>query len=208
MNPFINAKRLFTYEAYVALTHTLFEQNLTTGSEQSAAKLEATSLNIQRMKRITKTTEIQSFLQDAINKIEVRLKWFVISEAWCGDSAQIVPILNRISEYSAGKIEMKIVLRDENPQIMEQYLTNGNKSIPKVVMFADDIQVATWGPRPQFIQHSAMLFKKENPDAPHNDFLKNLHLLYTRDKGLSVQEEFCSIIEKHNKKQLLRQIMM
>lgn len=208
MNPFLNAKKHFSYEEYVVLTHTLFEQNLTTGSEQSVAKLEATSLNIQRMKRIAKTTEIQGFLQDAISKMGTRLKWFVISEAWCGDSAQIVPILQKIVDFSGGKIEMKIILRDENPEIMNQYLTNGNKSIPKVVMFDDETEVAVWGARPQFIQHSAMLFKKEHPDATHDDFLKNLHLLYTKDKGLSVQEEFCSLIEKHNKKQLLRHIMM
>ena len=57
----------------------------------------------------------------------------VLAEGWCGDAAQILPVINKIAEYSS-LIDLKVVCRDENPELMDQFLTNGSKSIPKVII--------------------------------------------------------------------------
>ena len=61
----------------------------------------------------------------------------VISEGWCGDAAQILPVINKMALVS-NKIEFRIVLRDENPALMDAFLTNGGKAIPKVIMIDNE----------------------------------------------------------------------
>lgn len=89
---------------------------------------------------------------------------------------------------------MRILLRDDNPEAMNRYLTNGGRSIPKLITIdTDGNELFTWGPRPQPAQQIIIAWK-QNPEAiTHEDAEKELHLWYAKDKGKTLQHE---IVEK------------
>ncbi len=109
--------------------------------------------NYQRIKRILRTTHLQESILQVIKALEHPVKWLVISEGWCGDAAQIVSVLQLLAEASDGRIELRIVYRDENEALMAAHLTNGSKSIPKLIQLDPDFKfIAEWGPRPAAAQ--------------------------------------------------------
>lgn len=187
----------FSYSELLNLVKTLFAKNLVTGLEQSEAKLEATKINIQRFDRIYKTTALNEDLKNALKNIKTPQIWYLIVEGWCGDCAQIVPVIARIAEAS-DKVELKIILRDENPEFMDAYLTNGGKSVPKLISYNKHTgeELYQWGPRPQKIQAMVKSFKQENPEVNHDEFVKNVHTWYAQDKTQSIQNDFLNIFAK------------
>ncbi|MEB7660980.1 thioredoxin family protein [Staphylococcus xylosus] len=80
-------------------------------------------------------------------------KVLVITEDWCGDAMMNVPILKYISETL--NLEVRVFHRDENTDLIDQYLTNGTaRSIPIFVFLNDDYEQQTvWGPRARQVQH-------------------------------------------------------
>lgn len=187
----------FSYSELLNLVKTLFAKNLVTGLEQSEAKLEATKINIQRFDRIYKTTALNEDLKNALKNIKTPQIWYLIVEGWCGDCAQIVPVIARIAEAS-DKVELKIILRDENPEFMDAYLTNGGKSVPKLISYNKHTgeELYQWGPRPQKIRAMVKSFKQENPEVNHDEFVKNVHTWYAQDKTQSIQNDFLNIFAK------------
>jgi hypothetical protein len=72
----------------------------------------------------------------AFDRLAAPLRVLVLSEDWCGDCTDNLPILNRIAAES-GKLEVRIVSRDENPDLMDSHLNRGEfRSIP-VMIFLD-----------------------------------------------------------------------
>jgi hypothetical protein len=180
----------FTYSAYRDLVIRLAETGATTGVEQTPERIEATKLNAQRMKRIDKQIQIREDLASLIQSINKRYNWTVIAEAWCGDGAQNLPVISKLASLNPN-IELKIILRDENPDIMDQHLTKGSRSIP-ILICTDTfgVEFCIWGPRPHKIAEMATNFKYAYPYASHDEFVKHLHLWYAKDKGESIQEDF------------------
>ena len=121
---FNQATRLFSYQEFKKLMGSLFEQGKVTGARQSTSLLEATGMNLHRMKRIDKTGSLNEKVQQTLQTIKSRWTWYIITEGWCGDSSQNVPIIARIAE-SSPNIDLKLLLRDENPELIDNYLTNG-----------------------------------------------------------------------------------
>lgn len=158
-------------------------------------KSEFLKLNLSRLNRIYKTCKISNKITQFFNHIEQTQIWLVITEPWCGDSAQTLPIMAKIAEASAGKIQLKIVLRDQNLDIMDQYLSNGSRSIPKLIaydLYGNDL--FTWGPRPKPAQHLFDLWKLSK-DLNWDEFEMNLHKWYTYDKGETFQSEIFEKIQ-------------
>ena len=150
----INGKSIncsFTYQEYRNHIDNLFEQGKTTGENQSESMLHYTKMNIQRMKRWEKKFVIGKVLKTKLESLETPQTWVVLTEAWCGDAAQNMPLLHLAAEGS-DKIDFKVLLRDENTEIMNDYLTNGGMSIPKLVIFEGENEIGTWGPRPAPLQ--------------------------------------------------------
>jgi hypothetical protein len=158
---------------------------------------EFSKLNLARMKRIYKTMKVESGLRVLLEKISAPQTWYVITEAWCGDSAQSLPAIARLAELN-NNINLIIIMRDSNPVIMQKYLTNGSASIPK--LFALDSQgdeLFTWGPRPAEAQ-TILLNWKANPDGrTWVQFETELHSWYAKDKTHSLQNEFYEIFKKY-----------
>ena len=120
--------------------------------------------------------------------------WMVITEPWCGDSAQNLPYIAKISGLN-GNIDLRIVLRDSNPDIMDEYLTNGTRSIPKLVAFnSEGDELFTWGSRPKAAQELVLKLREEGIVKP--ELYEKLHLWYGRNKGRDLESEFTEILQK------------
>ncbi len=198
---FNQATRLYSYQEFKQMVVSLFEQGKVTGAEQSTSLLETTGMNLHRMRRIDKTGSLNENIQHALQAAKSRWTWYLITEGWCGDSSQNAPIIALIAE-SSPNIDLKLLLRDENPELMDNYLTNGGRAVPKLICIDNETDevLGTWGPRPQRIQDLVATFKKENPEAEKPEFAKNLHLWYGRDKSQSLQDEFTLLINEWKNK--------
>ena len=112
-------KKSYSYSEYIELIDSLLAQNKTTGEDHSESMLNYSKLNRQRMKRLDKTISIDEEQQLFFKNLQRKEIWLIISEAWCADASQIVPILHKIAEINSN-ICLKIVLRDENEALMNQ----------------------------------------------------------------------------------------
>lgn len=186
----------YSYSKYKELVFSLAEKKQCTG-ELTSSHIEATFINAQRMKRIDKQCEISDNLKKNIQSISKKYTWLLLVESWCGDGAQCVPVIAKMAELNSN-IDLKLILRDENLPIMDTFLTNGSRSIPKLIFIHNDQVIGTWGARPKAIQQMVTEYKKANPNASHEEFVKNLHLWYARDKTQSIQNEFNDILKDIN----------
>ena len=188
-----------SYPAYTALLDDLFEQGKTTGNNHSEAMLNYAKMNMQRMRRLHKTIQLSEELATALEDFGDNGKkttWLVITEGWCGDAAQNLPLLHEMAKENEN-IDLKLILRDENLEVMDAFLTNGGRSIPKLIILdSESLEVlASWGPRPQPAQDILMRFK-EDEDWDHDAFSKTVQLWYAKDKTLSMQKEMVSILKE------------
>lgn len=182
-----------SYSEYVDKITDLFDKGLATGSVQNDQKLSATKINISRIKRLDKKYVVSSELRDVVMQLPA-MTWVVFSEGWCGDSAQCVPVINKIAEVNPF-IDLKIILRDDNMDLMNQYLTNGTASIPKLITFdKHGRELFTWGARPSKIQEKVIEYKNKFTLKDKDEFNKNLHLWYAKDRGTSLEEDFIKLL--------------
>jgi hypothetical protein len=191
-----HVEKAMTYEAYSQLIETLLAENKTTGANHSEKMIEYTKMNEQRRKRLDKTTQVISELESEIKDINEKWYWLVLTEAWCGDAAQNIPVIAKMASVNP-HVELKLLLRDENPEVMEAYLTNGGKSIPKLISLkAENLEeMGTWGPRPKPAQQMVEAYKA-NPTSSYADFVKEIQLWYAKDKTQSIQQEFLALIKQ------------
>jgi hypothetical protein len=186
--------RSYSFDAYKSLVADLVVKGKTSGPEQREDLVHYTDLNARRMKRIEKTTTLTADLMGTLSQLNESLTWIIISEAWCGDAAQIVPVLAAIAEKSEW-IEMNIILRDEHLAVMDQYLTNGGRSIPKLICLDQQFQeVFIWGPRPQKIQQVVLETKAEGI-TDHAVLIERIQNAYNQDKTASIQFELNELLK-------------
>lgn len=151
------------------------------------------SLNQHRMRRVEKTFVISDTLKQEIENLKNKTYWLVLTEHWCGDASQIVPVLHEIETESNRKIEMKLVYRDQNLKLMDQYLTHNGRSIPKLIQLDSNYNVTgVWGPRPAIAQKLVKELKS-NP-ATSNTYANELHLWYAKDKQKSLEIEISALL--------------
>lgn len=194
MTIFNTATRQFHYEAFLELAAALLEEHKTTGDNQSEEYLHYSKLNLQRMKRWNKTYSLPEDFKAQLQSVPPQ-HWFVITEAWCGDSAQNLPVIAKIAAASEGKITLKIVLRDENPDIINQYLTNGSKSIPVLAAFDQNGQLLfRWGPRPVAAQALMTAWKNDPNPKSFEDFELDMHHWYNQNKGVDTLRELSALL--------------
>ena len=186
----------YTYEAYKTLVAELVSQGKTSGPEQREDLIHYTELNAKRMKRVEKTTVLTEEVKANLLKLSQPLTWLVISEAWCGDAAQIVPVIGKIAAETE-HLDLKIILRDEHLDIMDQYLTNGGRSIPKLICLDEQHrEVFTWGPRPKTIQQVVIDTKSEGI-TDHGILVERIQNAYNQDRSTSIQQELSELMSLH-----------
>lgn len=192
-----------TYEAYRQLTGKLLMENKTTGNNHSEAMLHYTRMNAMRMERLDKKTVLSAGTIEKLASLERRMVWLVITEAWCGDAAQIVPVLDKMAKVNA-KIDLRFILRDEHLDIMDAFLTDGARSIPKIIILdAETLQVlGDWGPRPAELQAILLpeiqAMKELTDKAARKTRYDKLSIAtqkwYNKDKTGSIQREFLEVV--------------
>lgn len=185
----------FSYPQFVEFTEQLVQENRTTGANQSEEYLAYTRLCLQRMVRWNKMSKVSEELVLLVQKINQPQVWLVITEAWCGDGAQSIPHLAKLADLNP-LITLKIVLRDEHPDLMDAYLTNGARSIPKLVAMTADLQqeLFTWGPKPKYLLDRHAAFKQDPEGRSYLDFLEEVHLWYAKNKQKDLESEIYPLI--------------
>lgn len=189
-----NLNNVYTWNEYFEFHEELVNTKKTTGPNQSDDMLHYTALNFQRSKRLNKHFEIPEIIKATISDLKPQ-KWILITEPWCGDAAQSVPIIAAIAKQNPG-IDLKIVLRDENLELMDEFLTNGSRSIPKLIIADVETNnvVASWGPRPESLQNQ-FLSMRENKTS-FDELKLFIQNWYNKDKGESILSEVISIAKK------------
>ena len=182
------------YITYRNTIKNLLSQGKSTGSNQSDDLLNYSKLNDKRMDRLDKTLKVLEETNTALNQFNNNYTFLVIAEGWCGDAAQVLPVLNKIAENSSN-IDLKIVLRDDNEELMNEFLTNNSKSIPKIIILDSSNNVInSWGPRPSIATKMVLDYKTANGTLDA-DFKKNLQLWYNKDKGQNTQNDIIQLLK-------------
>lgn len=189
MQPFAQITEWYTYESFSALTETLVAAGKTSGPDQSPEMVTYTKMNLQRMQRWNKTFETPDALTQLMQTVQPQI-WWVITEPWCGDNAANLPQLAKVAASSNGRVTLRIILRDEHPEIMDRYLTNGSRSIPILVSVAEDgSQLFVWGPRPQALQDFVLEWKAQPGEKTFDELKTEVQQWYNRDKGAHLTGE-------------------
>lgn len=186
--------RSMSYNEYRALVNDLAKNGSTTGRDKSEAMVEFTKLNQKRMKRWDKTLKISDDALQLIKPYNKKTTWLLITESWCGDAAHIVPAINKVAEQN-DKIDLKLVLRDDNDNLINQFLTNGGKSIPKLIVLNENFNVIdTFGPRPNFATKLVDEYKAEYGTLKP-EFKEELQRWYNKDKGQSTIDDLVALLK-------------
>lgn len=120
-----------------------------------------------------------------------RLRLLVLAEDWCGDASSTIPYLARLAEQ-APNVELRILRRDEHPDVMDRYLTGRSRAIPIVlVLDADCREIGHWGPRPSEL---GSWVRRARETKPTPALYPQIRRWYARDKGETTLREILSLL--------------
>ncbi len=188
----IASREVLTYADYRQLLETKALGLLEPGDETYADYFR---LNLQRMRRIEMTYSVSPVLERTLESLQAQT-WIVLTEPWCGDSAQNIPYLVKMAER-APSVSIQFLLRDKNWDVMDEYLTSGKRSIPKLVAFDNTgMELFQWGPRPAEAQE--MFDRRKRAGIPLDQVKQELHLWYGRNRGRALETEFCRLLHRMN----------
>lgn len=117
----------------------------------------------------------------------------VLSEDWCGDAVNSVPVVARLAEQVAA-LELRILARDRNPELMDAHLTGTSRSIPVVMALDGEFREhGWWGPRPAELQR---WFLETGKSMEKVSRYREIRTWYARDRGVSTIREIVELLEK------------
>ncbi|ATA72291.1 MULTISPECIES: thioredoxin family protein [Capnocytophaga] len=184
-----------TYPTYRSLHQQYVNEKRTSGANQSEEYIKHSTVNESRYKRLDKTIVIPEEKATFFKNYDKQITLLVITEFWCGDAAQIIPVINKISELNP-KIMLKLVFRDDNEELMNLFLTNGGKAIPIAVVLDLENNVLThWGSRPSEATKMVEDYKAKH-GALDAEFKENLQKWYNQDKGNNIIDDFVKILSE------------
>jgi len=194
--PELNTSRIhsvLTYNEFVQeFTRQISVSDINTLNDYDKSFYDYRKLNFQRSSRLEKTFAPTDKTKQVFSEINQQQKWIVITESWCGDSAQNLPIIAKLAQLS-DMINLKIILRDSNLEFMDLYLTNGGRAIPKLIVFDEnDNEIFKWGPLP--VEAQNLFTRLKNDGMAKTDINKELHLWYGRNLGKEVEKEIAELV--------------
>lgn len=191
----IYVEKSMSYAEYIKLIDDLLLEGKTTGENQSEAMFNYGKLNRQRMHRLEKTVVLNDSLKEKAQNISRKMIWLIITEGWCGDAAQNIPAIEKIAALNPN-IETRYVLRDENLELMDAYLTNNARSIPKLIALDGENfeEIGSWGPRAQAAMDYFYEMRDGGMEKPQ--MMENIQRWYLKDKEQSLQNEFEALLDK------------
>jgi hypothetical protein len=195
-----------TYEQYIQLSADRFAQGLSTTDDahyNTPEILGYVKLNLSRINRLNKQVSVTPELRAALAQVTEPWTWLVLTESWCGDAAQIVPVLHRIAKESS-TITLRFLLRDQHPELMNAYLTNGGRSIPKLICLRTSDgggpalrELGTWGPRPAGLQ--ALMNDWRTEKLSLAEAVERAQRWYNDDRTQAVQRELLTLVASWSK---------
>lgn len=189
-----------SYTEYISSTiEEIADTNLSELKEKELSRFNFKSLNLKRSSRITRTYQVSPDLKKIIADISEPQIWMVITENWCGDSAQNLPCIAAIARENI-MINLVIILRDSNPDIMDEFLTNGTRSIPKLIAFNNaGEELFRWGPRPGAAIDLINQWKDQGMEK--SVWMEKLHIWYSKNKGTELEKDFIELMKPVGKMQ-------
>ncbi|QLG45669.1 thioredoxin family protein [Costertonia aggregata] len=186
--------KAISYSEYRDLVTKLAIEGKSTGPLQTDALTNYTQLNDKRMKRWDKTFKIDVDSAALIQKVTKKITWLILTESWCGDASPALPVMHKITEINPN-IALRIVMRDENPELMNRFLTNGGMSIPKLIQLNSETNkvLGNWGPRSKTATAIVEAHKLEHGKILP-EFKQELQLWYNKDKGQSILNDLLLIL--------------
>lgn len=179
------------WNEYFSLFDKILNNEIATTPYDNPEYINYVKMNQSRSNRWLKSAELNEELVKKIEAFNTPQKWIVITEPWCGDAAHNVPVLAMLSEKNP-LIDFEIELRDNGKNLIDSYLTNGGKSIPKLIVRNEkDEDLFTWGPRPSECQQIMIDFKKT--DLPIIEKHKRIQTWYSKDKCATIQKELLAL---------------
>jgi hypothetical protein len=176
--------------ATTVITPVRFEQGLTFANflAQAAVNVDKFESNYQSAPLSSEDLE---FFQRAASMPRGPAKIVAIAEAWCGDVYRELPTVARIADATG--MTLRVFLRDENPDIMDEFLSNGGKSraIPVFVFYTADMQ---------YIAHFT-----ERSEIAHQELAEILDQVKAK-MGLPKETTFATAPEDR-KQELLREVI-
>lgn len=168
------------------------ERILNPANKEEAEKKGYYELGLQRMHRMEKAFKPNSEDLELLKSKNFTGKILIISEAWCGDASQAIPVIEAFFE---GKNEVRLFYRDSDHALIDQFLTDGAQGIPIVVLLNDDFSVKnSWGPRPKYGKELLKKFK-ENPETYlREEFYNDLQVYYSKNRGKDTLGEILNLL--------------
>lgn len=184
----------FTYEDYIIRVEDDLENEIE--NEDPKDYVQYYALGLQRMNRIFKTFKLKPVQETRIKSTANNLKLLIITEGWCGDASQILPVVEKLA--NALQISTHYVLRDENMELMEKYKTNGAASIPIIIGVNDENEeIFRFGPRPKEGMEMLARFKNKPDIYSSEDFHEDLQRYYNENKGEDIVNEILDLIDEN-----------
>ena len=148
-------------------------------------------LGLQRMNRMWDKYVPDEEQKAILKSINFDGKILVITEPWCGDASQVVPILPKFFD----NIEVRYTYRDQEPSLIDDFLTNGGKSIPVVLLLDKEFNVINhWGPRPKQGKELLERYKADPVAFPKDRFYVELQTYYAKNRGFDTIAELLELI--------------
>ena len=187
-------KNSMTYKDYVELVAHLAEHDSTTGNQKTESLIGYTKLNDRRMRRWDKTLKIGDDIQGRIENLDKEITWLVLTESWCGDAAHMMPVMKKMADLNKN-IDLKVLLRDDNEELMQNFLTEGSKAIPKLISIdshSGEVQ-KTYGPRPSNATTLVKEYKAQHGQLSP-EFKEDLQRWYNKDKGQTTFNDLADLL--------------
>lgn len=155
-------------------------------------KIQKCKLSLERAEQIMQNYFPDSDHENILNEKNFNGKILIIAEDWCGDCSQAIPVIKKFFEE---KNAVKILYRDENPDLMKLFLTSGSESVPIVIILdvKSDI-ICHWGPRTAFGFELLAKYKNDPEKFPKEMFLSELQEYYETNKGFDIIDEIVSLL--------------
>lgn len=185
-------EKSLTFDEYYDQVNTFVSEGKTSGENQTEDLIEFTRVNQRRMKKWKKIYKSSSDWLKAVQDLNRKEEWILLTESWCGDAAQNISQINNMVE-ATDKLELKILYRDDNLELMDQFLTNGGRAIPKLIRLDAETKevIGSWGPRVKNAQNIVIEGKKNG-----SNYAEELHSWYAKNKSIDLENEFIDLIKK------------
>lgn len=182
------------FEAYLAFFKGILDAEQPEAPYDDEEYYQYTKMNWARTNRWLKKGRLDPQVEAVIAAVDQPQQWIVITEPWCGDAGQCLPFIYLMASLNPN-ISLEIVLRDQPPHLIEQYLTNGSKSIPiLIVRDAQGKDLAVWGPRPK--PAGALFEEMKAAERDFEEVKEELQKWYNQDAGHAIQQEIAALIGK------------